>query len=109
MAAVMNTWEMIGYVRVNLFDRHHDGEDFERVCRRTFILMNPAQREALAQLVNHGPVWDGDVTSKTARDDLLTAKLASRACVKGEQGYTVANYVGWSVLKYGTEAREKLA
>jgi hypothetical protein len=39
------------------------------------------------------------VISKTQRDTLMSWGLASRVCVKGEQGYTAANYIGWDVLK----------
>ena len=68
----------------------------------TFALakaLTPVHREQLLQLVKNGPVWDGDVISKSHRSDLLDWGLASRACVKGEQGYTVANYRGWDVHK----------
>lgn len=76
-------------------------EEYVTVCRSLYWLMTSAQREALKQLVETGPVWDGDVISKASRDELLDAGLASRACVRGEQGYTVANYRGWDVLKAG--------
>lgn len=56
-------------------------------------------REPLHQLV-HGPVEDGDVISKMYRDNLIDLKLAVRVCVKGEQGYTAATYLGWAVHKY---------
>ena len=67
----------------------------------TFALnkaMSSGHREVLDQLVSHGPTWDGDIISKCHRDDLLEWGLASRACVKGEQGFTVANYRGANVL-----------
>lgn len=70
-------------------------------CREAWRMLSSARRAELQQLVEQGPVWDGDVISKQARDDLLHCKLASRACVKGEQGYTVANYRGWDVYKSG--------
>lgn len=60
-------------------------------------LLGPGHREVLQQLVQHGPVWDGHIISKVHRDDLMAASLASRACVKGEQGFTAANYAGWNV------------
>jgi hypothetical protein len=53
----------------------------------------------LDQFVNHGPVEDGDVISKSIRDSLLGMGLLSRACVQGQQGYTVATYTGWDVYK----------
>jgi hypothetical protein len=94
-----NSWAMIGFVtrRLNYMDQC-DG-DYERACGMARRMMSSAQREVLQQLVMTGPVWDGDVASKAARDDLLQAGLASRACVKGEQGYTVANYRGYDVWK----------
>ena len=52
----------------------------------------------LRQLVN-GPVWDGDVISKSDRGELFELGLAIRVCHKGEQGYTGATYFAYSVLK----------
>jgi hypothetical protein len=70
------------------------------MCRRAWDrFMTTVQREVLTQLVTKGPIWDGDIVSKEARDDLLQSGLASRACVKGEQGFTVANYRGFDIWK----------
>ena len=74
-------------------------EDYAVIAQALWDLFTPTEREALAQLVTQGPVWDGDVISKTTRDRLLTLGLASRACNKGEQGYTVANYRGYDVWR----------
>ena len=52
----------------------------------------------LNQLVN-GPVWDGDIISKTDRDELIELKLAVRVCCKGEEGYTGATYTGYTINK----------
>lgn len=69
--------------------------------------------ESLMQLVEHGPIWDGDVISKSRRDDLIRWRLATRVCVKGEQGFTAATYRGWAVhyggLKPRPEAKPILA
>jgi len=54
--------------------------------------------EQLGQLLN-GPVYDGDVISKSLRDDLFFFGLAIRVCHKGEQGYTGATYFAYSVMK----------
>ncbi len=80
--------------------RKHEqaSEEYELAC---VALRNhgldSAQLEVLRQLCLTGPVEDGDVCSKAARDDLLSMGLAARACVKGQQGFTVANYSGWDV------------
>ena len=55
--------------------------------------------ESLEQLVDDGPVWDGDVISKQYRDDLLDLNLAVRVCVKGEQGFTGGTYLAYVVLQ----------
>lgn len=64
-------------------------------------------QEVLFQLVKNGPVWDGDLISKAGRNELLTNGLATKCCAKGEQGYQVANYVGWNVLMSGTMGQAK--
>lgn len=73
------------------------GDGYEVACAELRAALTSAQREVLGQLVRSGPVWDGDVVSKSARDDLLRWGLASRAHYRGEQGYTVANYLGGHV------------
>jgi hypothetical protein len=101
----MITHAVIAFVSLNIL--HHDqcDPDYERYCGAVYNLMLPAHRDTLRQLIFAGPVYDGDVISKAARDDLLSMGLASRACVAGEQGYTVANYRGWDVLNASIESK----
>lgn len=68
--------------------------------------LSSAAKETLRALVNKGPVEDGDVPSKCGRDELIILGLASKACVKGRQGFQTANYMGWEVLKAGDAATE---
>lgn len=67
------------------------------VNRKIWQALTGNQRKQLIQLVEQGPVWDGDVYSKAARGDLFDLGLASRAVVKGKDGFTVANYRGYAV------------
>jgi hypothetical protein len=57
------------------------------------------QKDTLAQIVEKGPVSDGDVVSKSSRTDLIEMGLVSKAVVKGEEGYQVANYRGFAVYR----------
>ncbi len=75
--------------------------EYGGACKFVWSHFPSGYKEVLRRLVTKGPVWDGDIASKTYRDDLLLWGLASRACVKGEQGYTVANYHGFDVWKSG--------
>lgn len=54
--------------------------------------------EQLKQLVN-GPVWDGDVISKSNRGELFDLGLAIRVCCNGETGFTGATYFAYMVLR----------
>ncbi|PAL21014.1 hypothetical protein [Acetobacter syzygii] len=62
-------------------------------------------REQLKQLLYQGPVYDGSVISKSARDDLLKLGLAVRCCFMGEDGFTAASYAAYSVAKQGKSDR----
>ena len=56
-------------------------------------------KEVLKQLVRTGPVWDGDVVSKSGRDECLNHRIINKILVGGEQGYQAVNYFGYSVFK----------
>ena len=62
------------------------------------VTLEKRLHDQLNQLVG-GPVWDGDVLSKSLRDELIGLGLAMRVCCKGEQGYTGATYFSFSVMK----------
>jgi len=85
----------------NLLRTIHENEQgsalYEAAIKMLHIEIQPLISQ-LSQLVRHGPVDDGDVMSKNDRDNLMELGLANRACVKGQQGFTVANYLGWDVL-----------
>jgi len=63
--------------------------------------LSPVQREVLKQLLFQGPIGDGSIVSKSARDDLMDYGLAARCCFMGEQGYACATYIAYSVFKQG--------
>lgn len=63
--------------------------------------LSSTQREQLNQLLHQGPVWDGNVISKSARDDLIDFGLATRCCFMGEDGYTAATYPAVTVFRAG--------
>lgn len=50
--------------------------------------------DTLVALVESGPLWDGDVPSKTARDSLIAKGFAVRCVVRGEDGWQAATYAG---------------
>lgn len=58
-----------------------------------------AEKDMLVALVEQGPLWDGDVPSKTGRDALIAQGLAVRVVVKGEDGWQAATYAGRDAYK----------
>lgn len=62
------------------------------------VLLPKQLREPLEQL-RQGPVWDGDLISKSARDALFGLGLAYRCWVKGEDGYNAATDFGGAISK----------
>lgn len=56
--------------------------------------MTGAEIDTLIALVEHGPLWAGDVPSKAGRDTLVSRGLAAYVVVKGEDGYAAATYAG---------------
>ena len=61
--------------------------------------MNSAEIDTLVALVERGPLWDGDVPSKSGRDALLERGHAIRVIVKGEDGWQAATYLGRDAYK----------
>lgn len=50
--------------------------------------------DTLVALIENGPLWDGDVPSKSGRDELCGLGLAARIVVKGADGYQAATLAG---------------
>jgi len=77
---------------------HDMGDGYFDAANLVSKLLPIKYHAQLKQLFN-GPVWDGDVISKSYRDALLSYGLAIRVCVKSEQGYTGLTYFGGTVTK----------
>lgn len=58
------------------------------------IQLTEFQLTVLIALVEKGPIWDGDIQHRVARDDLIADGLAVRIVRKGEDGWTAATYKG---------------
>ena len=53
-----------------------------------------AELDTLIALVERGPLFDGDVPSKTGRDTLLKMGFAIKTVVRGQTGYQAATMSG---------------
>lgn len=64
-----------------------------------FAKQNRSLHEQLWQLHNVGPLWDGDVISKSDRDELLAIGACAKVCVRGADGYNACTYFGRALLR----------
>lgn len=80
---------------------YSDVPDAEQNAQIIWKLLEPVEREVLRQLLFQGPVGDGNIISKRARDNLISYELACRCCFMGEQGYTAATYPAVVLLRNG--------
>jgi hypothetical protein len=83
--------------RLDLFDE----PEYNRAGKDVWEALFPIDKEQLIQLLFRGPVWDGHVVSKPARDVLIDYGLAVRCCMMGEQGYTAATYLAYTTFRLG--------
>lgn len=56
--------------------------------------MNYGMRDCIRAAFLNGPLDDGDVPSKSGRDELLTSGYMSKIVVNGEEGYNALTYKG---------------
>lgn len=63
-----------------------------------FAKRNRRLHEQLYQLHARGPVWDGDVVSKSDRSALLEIGACAKVTKGGEWGYNACTYAGAYLL-----------
>lgn len=71
--------------------------------------MSGAEIDTLYAMHDTGPLFDGDVPSKSGRDALIDKRYAAKVVVNGEEGYNACTYRGaraYRVLKAIKAARE---
>lgn len=64
---------------------------------KLILLAEDARKNAFDTLIclfKYGPVYDGDVPSKSERDWLVNNGLAAKVIYKGEDGYQALTYKG---------------
>lgn len=98
----ISTQGIYSTIRTLVTIAHQNNDAYFDLVKAIARLLPKGALEQLKQLVG-GPVWDGDVISKLYRDELISLCLAVRVCNKGEQGYTAATNIAFSILKAGEQ------
>lgn len=68
-------------------------------CINRALLLSGAERDTLRAAYMHGPLYDGDVPSKSGRDSLVSQGMIAKVIVKGEDGYNACTYKGAWVFR----------
>jgi hypothetical protein len=71
-------------------------EEIRAACRLIVEAqaMTGAERDCIEAGFKHGPLFDGDVPSKSGRDSLINKGFMVKVVVKGEDGYNAITYKG---------------
>lgn len=86
--------EYVG-TRIKMLNDIDQCEDaWDKCVEEIYMCIRGSHMASLNQLVKNGPVEDGDVISKSLRDDLIEWGLAVHVMHCGEFGYTAATYFG---------------
>lgn len=56
--------------------------------------MTSAERDVIRATFYNGPLYDGDIPSKTGRDSLLSKGFITKVVVKGEDGFNACTSKG---------------
>lgn len=72
--------------------------------------MGSGERDTIRAAFRHGPLYDGDVPSKSSRDALVKDGFIVKVVVKGEDGFNACTYKGrmvYRILEAIIEAQEQ--
>jgi len=71
-------------------------EEIKRACELIIEVqaMDSAKRYCIRAGYRHGPLFDGDVPSKSGRDWLLENGYMAKVVVKGEDGFNACTHKG---------------
>jgi hypothetical protein len=84
---------------LRVFRREPHGTIRRAFAHNAWLDLNSAERDTLRALVERGPVYDGDLPSKTGRDSLLANGLAVQVAHQGEDGFQAATLEGLELWK----------
>lgn len=66
---------------------------------RTAQSLRPSEKDVIRAAFERGPLYDGDVPSKSARDILIREGFIVKVVVRGEEGYNACTYLGARIYR----------
>jgi hypothetical protein len=95
----MNLNKLFDTLHVNV--DYFNAEEIKEACEMIIRVqaMTGDEQDVINSAFKTGPLWDGDVPSKSGRDTLLWDGFISKVVVKGEEGYNALTYKGSSAYR----------
>lgn len=75
-----------------------DDEDYKEHAKRIASIIPRRLILQMEQLIE-GPIFDGDITCKSDRDELLHLGLCIKVCCKGEESHNGATNLAYGIVK----------
>lgn len=71
-------------------------EELKKACELIIRVqdMDSGERDCIISSWMKGPLFDGDIPSKSSRDTLVSEKFMAKVVVKGQDGYNACTYLG---------------
>lgn len=71
-------------------------EELKRACELIIEVqaMDGSERDCIYASYKHGPLFDGDVPSKSGRNSLIEKGYMAKVVVNGEDGYNACTHKG---------------
>lgn len=96
MGTIKSSHARIGDYIADIENLMIGSEAYEETTIALWDLLSSGHKDVLKQIL-YKPTYDGDIASKSSRDDLLEWGLAIRCCFNFEQGYTTATYLASAI------------
>ena len=74
---------------------------------KLYKLLSGGETDTLKKCIEAGPISDGDVPSKDARDKLIDMGMVVKVVSKGEDGFNACNQIAYSFYQLATKDDSK--
>ena len=76
-------------------------EEIKQACKLIICAqdLTGAEIDTIKAAYLKGPLYDGDVPSKSARDELVSSGFMEKVIVRGEEGFNACTYKGAELFR----------
>ena len=81
---------------INVSVELSSGAELKQACKLIMFAqeINAGEKDTIQAVFRNGPLFDGDMPSKSARDDLVNSGFMAKVVMRGEEGFNACTYKG---------------